>query len=120
MIASATFPILPPHHKVELTDSRLVIRGNGRRELEWRDIAGMEIRKTAGIRTVIVPVTDGRRISLRAPMPPVTHGRQGHLTLIPGRVECEPGMTLITLRSVVIAEKDIPLNTLKAPPDLLR
>ncbi|MFE9765766.1 hypothetical protein ACFYPC_14760 [Streptomyces sp. NPDC005808] len=68
VIASIVFPFLPPHYGVELTPNSLVVLGNRRREIAWRDIIGLEIRKTAGIRTVIVAVSDGRRIVLRAPM----------------------------------------------------
>lgn len=68
VVASAALPLLPPSYGVELADSRLVIRGAGRREIEWRDITGLEIRRSVGVRTVVVSVTDGRRIPLRAPM----------------------------------------------------
>ncbi|MFD9324135.1 hypothetical protein ACFWDQ_42010 [Streptomyces sp. NPDC060053] len=68
VIASVVVPSLPPRHGVELTHSRLVVLGGGRREIVWQDIIGLEIRKTLGIRTVVVQVSDGRRIPLRAPM----------------------------------------------------
>ncbi|MFC9845549.1 hypothetical protein ACFWFF_08525 [Streptomyces sp. NPDC060223] len=68
VIASVVCPVLPPRFGVELTPNWLVVRGNRRRQIAWRDIIGLEIRKTAGIRTVIVAVSDGRRIVLRAPM----------------------------------------------------
>ncbi|MGW7613492.1 hypothetical protein ACWGKW_40875 [Streptomyces sp. NPDC054766] len=68
VVASAVVPALPPHYRVELNDNCLVLRGGGRREIAWRDIIGLEIRKTVGIRTVVVQVSGGRRIPLRAPM----------------------------------------------------
>ncbi|MGW1722405.1 hypothetical protein ACWCQK_05620 [Streptomyces sp. NPDC002306] len=68
VVASAVVPALPPSYRVELNDNCLVLRGSGRREIAWRDIIGLEIRKTVGIRTVVVQVSDGRRIPLRAPM----------------------------------------------------
>ncbi|MFJ2832199.1 hypothetical protein ACIPC1_32340 [Streptomyces sp. NPDC087263] len=68
VIASLVVPALPSRYGVELTHNWLVVLGNRRREIAWRDIIGLEIRKTAGIRTVIVVVADGRRILLRAPM----------------------------------------------------
>ncbi|MEI5524312.1 hypothetical protein WB401_24520 [Streptomyces brasiliscabiei] len=51
-----------------MNDHCLVLLGSGRREIAWRDITSVEVRKTAGIRTVFVRVTGGRRIPLRAPM----------------------------------------------------
>ncbi|MDW4907556.1 hypothetical protein RB628_19940 [Streptomyces sp. ADMS] len=68
VIASVVVPALPPNYGIELTHNRLVLLGNRRREIEWREITGLEIRKTAGIRTIVASVTDGRRIPLRAPM----------------------------------------------------
>ncbi|MEU6878932.1 hypothetical protein [Streptomyces sp. NPDC046712] len=68
IVASVVVPALPPHYRVELNDDFLVLRGDGRREIAWRDIIGVEIRKTVGIRTVAVHVSGGRRIPLRAPM----------------------------------------------------
>ncbi|WP_149825551.1 hypothetical protein [Streptomyces tailanensis] len=67
LLANAVLPLLSPSYGVELTDSRLVIRGAGRREIEWRDVTGLEVRRTVGVRTVVVSVSDGRRIPLRAP-----------------------------------------------------
>ncbi|MFE1891733.1 hypothetical protein [Streptomyces microflavus] len=68
VVASVVVPALPPHYRVELNDNCLVLRGGGRREIPWRDIIGLEIRKTVGIRTVFVQVSGGRWIPLRAPM----------------------------------------------------
>ncbi|MFJ7062719.1 hypothetical protein ACIQVA_34370 [Streptomyces microflavus] len=68
VVASVLVPALPPHYRVELNDHCLVLRGGGRREIPWRDIIGLEIRKTVGIRMVVVQVSGGRRIPLRAPM----------------------------------------------------
>ncbi|MFI1442081.1 hypothetical protein [Streptomyces fructofermentans] len=68
LLATVVVPVLPPHHRVELRDDCLVIRGGGRREIAWRDVIGMEVRRTAGVRTVAVHVSDGRLITLRAPM----------------------------------------------------
>lgn len=68
VFASVAVPALPPHYRVELNDHCLVLLGSGRREIAWRDITSVEVRKTAGIRTVFVRVTGGRRIPLRAPM----------------------------------------------------
>ncbi|EKX60532.1 hypothetical protein [Streptomyces ipomoeae] len=69
VFASVVVPALPPHYRVELHDHCLVLLGSGRREIAWRDIIGVEIRKIAGLRTVVVLVSDGRRIPLRAPTP---------------------------------------------------
>ncbi|MEU2281915.1 hypothetical protein ABZ614_08255 [Streptomyces sp. NPDC013178] len=68
VFASAVVPALPPHYRVELNDDCLVLLGGGRRDIAWRDIIGLEVRKTAGVRTVVIEVSDGRRIPLRAPM----------------------------------------------------
>ncbi|MEU1404820.1 hypothetical protein ABZ471_21050 [Streptomyces sp. NPDC005728] len=68
MLASVVVPVLPPHYRVELSDDFLVLRGGGRRDIAWRDIIGLAVRKTAGVRTVVVHVSDGRRIPLRAPV----------------------------------------------------
>ncbi|GAA5702546.1 hypothetical protein [Streptomyces avermitilis] len=68
VIASVVVPSLSPRYGVELTHNQLVLLGGGRRKIAWQDIVGMEIRKTAGIRTVVVQVSDGRRTPLRAPM----------------------------------------------------
>lgn len=68
VFASVAVPLLPPHYRVELNDDCLVLLGSGRREIAWRDVIGVEIRKAAGNRTVMVRVADGRRIPLRAPM----------------------------------------------------
>jgi hypothetical protein len=68
VIASVVVPALPSRYGVKLTHNCLVVLGNRRREIAWRDIIGLEIRKAAGIRTVVVAVSDGRRIVLRAPM----------------------------------------------------
>ncbi|MEU4272858.1 hypothetical protein [Streptomyces sp. NPDC026092] len=67
VIASAVFPLLPPHYRVELDDNGLVLHGDGRREIAWRDITSLEIQKTAGIRTVVVHMSGGRQTVLRAP-----------------------------------------------------
>lgn len=58
LLASAALPLLSPSYGVELTDSRLVIRGAGRREIEWRDVTGLEVRRTVG-------GPDGRRLGVR-------------------------------------------------------
>ncbi|WP_328936422.1 hypothetical protein OG288_01410 [Streptomyces tauricus] len=68
VLASVVVPALVPQYRVELSDSFLVLRGGGRRDIAWRDIIGIEVRKTAGVRTLVVYVSDGRRIPLRAPM----------------------------------------------------
>ncbi|MGW0874478.1 hypothetical protein ACWD3Z_28945 [Streptomyces sp. NPDC002740] len=68
VIASVVVPVLPPRQGVELAHGRLVLLGGGRREIAWQDIIGMEIRKTLGVRMVVVQVSDGRRTALRAPM----------------------------------------------------
>ncbi|MFE0454437.1 hypothetical protein ACFW2D_24785 [Streptomyces sp. NPDC058914] len=68
VFASVVVPALPPHHRVELDDDCLVLHGGVRRDIAWRDVMGLEVRKTAGIRTVVIRVSDGRRIPLRAPM----------------------------------------------------
>ncbi|MER5720018.1 hypothetical protein [Streptomyces sp. NPDC002132] len=68
MLASVVVPALVPQYRVELSDDFLVLRGGGRRDIAWRDIIGIEVRKTAGVRTLVVHVSDGRRIPLRAPM----------------------------------------------------
>jgi hypothetical protein len=73
VIASVVVPALPPRYGVELTPNWLVLRGNRRREIAWRDIIGLEIRRTVGIRRVVVSVADGRRIVLRAPMSFLDH-----------------------------------------------
>src|SRR5882757_993226 len=53
VVASLVVPALPSRYGVELTPNRLVILGNRRREIAWRDVIGLEIRRTAGIRMVI-------------------------------------------------------------------
>jgi hypothetical protein len=68
VLASVVVPVLSPHYRVELSDNFLVVRGSGHRDIAWRDIIGLEVRKTAGVRTVVVHVSDGRRIPLRAPI----------------------------------------------------
>ncbi|MEU9671847.1 hypothetical protein AB0E25_41415 [Streptomyces bobili] len=68
VLASVVVPVLPPHHRVELSDTFLVLHGNRRRNIAWWDITGLQVRKTAGVRTVVVHVSDGRRTTLRAPM----------------------------------------------------
>jgi hypothetical protein len=68
MLASVVVPALVPQYRVELSDDFLVLRGGRRRDIAWRDIMGLEVRKTAGVRTLVVHVSDGRRIPLRAPM----------------------------------------------------
>ncbi|MET9622775.1 hypothetical protein ABZZ37_18745 [Streptomyces sp. NPDC006464] len=68
MLASVVVPVLSPHYRVELSDDFLVLRGGRRRDIAWRDIIDLEVRKTAGVRTVVVHVSDGRRIPLRVPM----------------------------------------------------
>ncbi|MEV6181724.1 hypothetical protein [Streptomyces sp. NPDC052015] len=68
MLASVVVLVLSPHYRVELSDNFLILRGGRRRDIAWRDIIGIEVRKTAGVRTVVVHVSDGRRIPLRAPM----------------------------------------------------
>lgn len=73
VVASVVVPPLPPHYRVELHDDCLVVRAGGRRDVAWRDIIGLEVRKTAGVRTVVVQVSDGRRIPLRAPMSLLDH-----------------------------------------------
>ncbi|MFD5575209.1 hypothetical protein [Streptomyces cadmiisoli] len=68
MLASVVVPVLPPHYRVQLSEDFLVLHGGRRRDIAWRDITGVEVRKTAGVRTVVVHMSDGRRIPLRAPM----------------------------------------------------
>jgi hypothetical protein len=68
VFASVVVPAMPPHYSVELYDDCLVLRGGRRRDIPWRDVIGLEVRKTAGVRTVVIRVSDGRRIPLRAPM----------------------------------------------------
>ncbi|MER0429885.1 hypothetical protein ABR748_37805 [Streptomyces microflavus] len=68
MLASVVVPVLPPHYRVELSEDFLVLHGGRHRDIAWRDIIGLEVRKTAGVRTVVVHMSDGRRVPLRAPM----------------------------------------------------
>jgi hypothetical protein len=68
LLASVVVPVLPPHYRVQLSDDFLVLRGGVRRDIAWRDIVGIEVRNTVGVRTVVVQVSDGRRIPLRAPV----------------------------------------------------
>ncbi|MFG3268551.1 hypothetical protein [Streptomyces bobili] len=68
ILASMVVPALPPHYRVEIRGTGLVLHGNRRRNIAWRDITGLQVRKTAGVRMVVVHTVDGRRTTLRAPM----------------------------------------------------
>ncbi|MFC8490404.1 hypothetical protein ACFUJU_06295 [Streptomyces sp. NPDC057235] len=68
VLAGVVVPVLSPQYRVELGADFLVLHGGRRRDIAWRDVIGLEVRKTVGVRTVVVHVSDGRRTPLRAPM----------------------------------------------------
>ncbi|MCX5560656.1 hypothetical protein [Streptomyces sp. NBC_00038] len=68
VVAAAGIALLNRHHGVSLTEEALVMRGNRRRRIPWTDIVQVEVRRTLGVRQVVVHTRDGRATVLRAPM----------------------------------------------------
>ncbi|MEO3974900.1 hypothetical protein [Streptomyces sp. CAU 1734] len=60
--------LLPRPRAVTASPRGIVFGKGGRGRAEWGEVIGIGVRRRAGIRTVLLSLRDGRRITLRAPI----------------------------------------------------
>ncbi|MFJ4619510.1 hypothetical protein [Streptomyces sp. NPDC088812] len=70
LIAVVAVTFLPGSDRVTLTPDALVVVGLRRRRIPWAHILRLEVRRSLGVRQVIVWTVDGRGTTLQAPTSP--------------------------------------------------